>query len=390
MVESPSSESGPSGSGSGDTEAPLLLIPRPQFQLRSLGIRQRWEVTRRHPYYQISWKFAQDHHRREPTRTELEAMLRQVAIIQLAAIGVTGETPDPATAFEDLGAADLNQAWLSGAVHPITFRGMAGLFLAYLPAETLSRLGRVFSDAARDDEHGKPPMKFEAIDSLANLDDQNLNCYPKEPFVSINPAASQRQIEASLSSLLPQWKAEKEIREQRDRSDKFEDYLLAWDLREGWNQSRYDRNCELKLKEVADHLRKPITTIANHYRQAFKSIVGHSYSPECWCRIFGFLKLGELVEEVGQVSRRRPLSSPVPRPIPESRLLSGQCDDKVTGPASSIADSVGAVDVTHLIDRIRELVREGRDDGQILGELDLSEAAREAVSYLRARADDPL
>ena len=34
------------------------IVARPLFQLRSLPIRFRWEVTRRHPYYQVWWKAA--------------------------------------------------------------------------------------------------------------------------------------------------------------------------------------------------------------------------------------------------------------------------------------------------------------------------------------------
>lgn len=390
MVESHSIESGPSGSGSGDAEAPLLLIPRPQFQLRSLGIRQRWEVTRRHPYYQIAWKKAGDHYRQEATSNEFERLLRQMAIVFLAAIGVSGEPPDPATLFEDLGEANLNNAWLSGAVHPITMKGLAGILIAGLPKETLSGIGELFLEAARDDEPGGAPRTHEALQVLALLGEASLDCYPDEPFVSINPAASQRQIEEALNSLLVQWKAERGLTEQRDRSDKVPDYLRVWDLREGWNDAGYDRNRELTLKCVARRLRKSIPTITNQYRQAFELIVGHPYSPDLWCRLFGVLKLGEIGQSVGRVSRRRPLSSPVRRPVPESRLLSSQAPGQSVGPLAMIADRATDLETNHLIGRIRDLIGQGRDDDQILEDLNLSVTALAAVSYLRSRTEDSL
>ena len=118
------------------------IVPRPPFQLRSLPISTRWEVTRRHPYYQAWWKWTPscDSTDSEKTRTNLasaESLLRDAGAIILGAIGVSRTPPDPATEFEQLGAADLNAAWLSGVLHPTTMRGLAAILIASLSKETL-------------------------------------------------------------------------------------------------------------------------------------------------------------------------------------------------------------------------------------------------------------
>jgi hypothetical protein len=109
-----------------------VFLGRPLFQLRSLPIPMRWEVTRRHSYYQIFWKSAAAHYQGRPASSEVEEFLRQAAVTCLAAIGVTAEPPDPAREYGELESAGLEAAWLSGAVHPISLRGMAALLIASL------------------------------------------------------------------------------------------------------------------------------------------------------------------------------------------------------------------------------------------------------------------
>ena len=134
-----------------------MNLARPQFQLRMLPLRMRWEVTRRHPEYFINWALARAEHRGEISETEIDNVLRQAAIVKLGMIGVSGEPPDPATPFDDLGSDELELGWLSVAVHPLTTRGMAAILLAVLPKETLGKLGMVFLTAACDDKENQPP-----------------------------------------------------------------------------------------------------------------------------------------------------------------------------------------------------------------------------------------
>jgi DNA-binding CsgD family transcriptional regulator len=368
---------------------PTGIIPRPPFQLRSLPIRYRWEVTRRHPYYQIWWKTARAHHRNEPVTHPAESLLRQAAIAILPVIGVTGEPPDPANEFAQLEADKLAPAWLSGAVHPITLRGMAAAVMAGLPKDTLAFLGMTFLEAACDDKEDELPCRYQAMLALVTSDKPGLETYPDEPFVSINPAASARQISEAVSALLKQWKKERDLTDRRDRADKYPDYLRVWDLREGWTGATYDRTAERKLKEIAHQFRLDVSTVNNHYRSAFELIVGYPYSPELWYRTFASLKLVELaLQGPPRVSHRRPLKSPTRRPVPETVLTKGDEVNRGDGPVSSAAATGGDQDVTEMIADIHALFKQGITDEEVAERLGLSREAIPAIAYLRERGEE--
>ena len=144
-------------------------LPRPAFQLRALPFRYRWEVSRRHPYYQDWWRFAKAHHRQDPVTDERELLLRPSAVAILGSIGVAGEPPDPATEFEQLDSAALNAGWLSGAVHPMTLRGMAALLIAALPRDIVGLVGLRFMTACREEEGEGPSWTHQAIEELQRL-----------------------------------------------------------------------------------------------------------------------------------------------------------------------------------------------------------------------------
>jgi len=182
------------------------LVPRSPFQLRSLPIEFRWEVTRRHPYYQAWWILAKRHHEDAALECKPEPVFRQLAVTVLGAIGVTGPFVDPKTSFSELGSERLNAAWLSGAVQPMSLRGLAALLIAGLPKKTAGQVGLLLCRAAADEDEGKLPTQIQAMQSLATLDWPGLDDFPDEPFVSINPAASGRQVNEAISALLKQWK----------------------------------------------------------------------------------------------------------------------------------------------------------------------------------------
>ena len=219
----------------------MTIIARPMFQLRSLPIPMRWEVTRRNPHYYAWWKLARAEHRRETLGAPEDVLLRQAAIPILGMIGVSGEPPDPATSFDALGADELERGWLSGAVHPVSMRGLSAILLAGLPKQTLGQLGMIFLTAACDDLDGQPPKSIEAMQLLTTQTWPGLDDFPDEPFVSINPAASERKIGEAIDQLLKQWKDQRGLDERRERVDKYDEYLQVWDLREGWRDGVYDR-----------------------------------------------------------------------------------------------------------------------------------------------------
>jgi hypothetical protein len=365
------------------------IVHRPLFQLRSLPIPIRWEVTRRHAYYQLAWKRFLDHHQGTPVTDPGTEFLRQLAILHLGAIGVSGPPPDPATEFESLDAADLKRAWLSGAVHPISFRGIVGLLVAALPQETLQRVGQLLVEAAEPDQGGKPPAKLTALLQLPSMNCPGLDQFPDEPIVSINPAASERQLAESLDELLKEWKQQRGLAEQRARSDKHAEYLEVWDLREGWHAGRYVRERELTLRKIAQRTKRPLPTVGNQYERAFQMIVGYPYSRELWVKVFGGIKFSELYGKLpGPVTRRRPLVSPTGRPVAESTLLPRHAPASAVGLVTGTAEVGAAVPEKELLGDIQTLIGRGRSDQQIVDELDLMPESLELVAYLRGRTED--
>lgn len=117
------------------------IIPRPPAQLMDLPVNLRWEVSRRHPYYLRFWHQARQLHR-QPASDPQQRALEQTAVLLLQVIGVSGDPPSPAAGTQDLGTRSLSRGWQNGVVAPVTFRGLAGMLLADLPAEARLELGR--------------------------------------------------------------------------------------------------------------------------------------------------------------------------------------------------------------------------------------------------------
>jgi len=87
---------------------------RPKYQLRLLPLQLRWEVTRRHPYYQIFQPFAARFYEPGANANGQDDFLIQSAATELAAMGVRICPPHPKLSLEEFG--DLpNAAWLSGS-----------------------------------------------------------------------------------------------------------------------------------------------------------------------------------------------------------------------------------------------------------------------------------
>jgi hypothetical protein len=361
------------------------IVARPRLQLRSLPIRYRWEVTRRHPYYQSLWLIARAHHRHEPLAHAADEYWRQIAVLILGMIGVSGDPPDPGKEFAELGEVELQSAWLSGAVHPITLRGLAGLLIAALPKETLGHVALQLLEAGRDECGSEPPRRHSALLNLAALDMPGLDSYPDDPIVAVNPAASGRQITEAVTELLKHWKAERGLAEKRDRSDKYPDYLQVWDLREGWTGRTYDITREKKLKEVAVELGLELSTVNNHYRNAFELIIGHPYSPGMWFRVFGVNKFFDFADGVlGPVTHHRPTVSPTRRPVPESVLGCASKEGDEISPSAEVRAS-HSFDVERLIEQIVKLLHAEPDDARIAERLELGPAAIPAIARLRER-----
>ena len=171
-----------------------MLLARPPYQLRSLPIPVRWEATRRHPYYQIYWSYADEYYERGPSDDLDIQLMQRGAFAMLASIGVSGRPPAPVTEFGQIDAGQANLAWLSGAVHPVTLRGLAGILLAWLPKDGAAKLAELLCVAAQAEQPDQPPKVMQALEALERVRMPAFDHFPNEPFVSINPAASERQV----------------------------------------------------------------------------------------------------------------------------------------------------------------------------------------------------
>lgn len=353
-----------------------MWLFRPKYQLRLLPLRLRWEVTRRHPYYQIYQPLAADFYEPEANANGQNDSLMQLAVGILAAMGVSDCPPHPKLSLKEIG--DLpNAAWLSGGIHPLSFRAMASNLISYLPPSALATIAEVLLKSSQVSSRDNQSQRFDAILELQRLPIEALDHYPDEPYVSINPAASERDLQRALQQLLKQWKAKRGLQQRRNRSEKFDSYLKVWDLREGWSEGHYDLAKELKLKDTASQLRCPIATITKRYRRAFELITGHKYSPENWFAVFYALKLGGLNLSLrsAKVSQQRPRKTKSRSPVSVTRLLPEGANWQ-----PSVNDESLYRDF--IID-VKDLVRCGVSTAEILIKLELPETAAPAIEHLR-------
>lgn len=366
-----------------------LPLYRPPFQLRSLPVKYRWEVSRRHAYYQLCSEQVRRYYEGKTGNSALESLTSQLGLTYLAAIGISGSPPDPTLEFDELDPV-MSEAWLSGAVHPISLRGLASILIAALPHETLAQVGLKLVEGGCREDPGEAPSKSKAMFGLQQLDGPGLDDYPDEPFVSVNPASSGRQIEEAVKRLLTQWKDERDLGEQRSHESKCSEYLKVWDLREGWCEGRYIRSSEMKLRDIATTLKTPLTSVHNHYCRAFEMIVGHPYSPSLWLRLFGQIKFSELFGAApGPVSRRRPLNDRATRDVPDSVVSPPSSDDGIVQSASVGEATPNDADLSGLIDDILRLIESGHADEVIVRDLDLvNPESIAAVAYVRERVED--
>jgi len=199
----------------------------------------------------------------------------------LGTIGVSGPPVPPATEFKDIGD-EATPAWMTGTIHPITFRGLLGLLLACLPDTTKQAAADLFQRAAADEDGN-----VEALFDLGRLTDDALDLFPDELIVSLSPTATTRQLQPDILEAIERFRGQRSILAQRNREEKYDAYLRVWDLREGWANGEYHVGEERTLAKIAEELGKSLSTISNRYRRAFELITGHEYSPELWFRVLG-------------------------------------------------------------------------------------------------------
>jgi len=363
------------------------IIARPPNSLLDLPFRLRWEVTRRHPYYQLFWKEAARYLRGDSDADPLARVNNVCSHVILGAIGVTGVPPDPALAFEELGAAADDPALLTGSLQPQTFRTTALLLLANLPPSERALLGALMTDTANAETGRADPAlpttvgMHEATQILLKHESAAFDSYPVAPLFYIHVGASQNSFVEDAKRQFAIWRAKGGIESVKVQLSKVEEYLKIWDLREGWTGSGYERARERTIVQIARDRKKPVSTIFNGYRAAFGYIAGREYDPETWFQLFAFLKFrrafGYLDSDAGPgVSRW--LASYSDKPIPSSKLTPVGKQSYVEYEATAADDG----DAAQLETEIRDLLERGFTPEQVAANLDLK-----SVELIRAIAD---
>jgi hypothetical protein len=360
---------------------------RPVLQLRSLSLRMRWEVTRRHTSYLVFWNGQPPASMQGPeSAKELFAEnLASIKRIALGAIGVSGKTFDPTIEFKDLSKARIETEWLSGAVHPVSMRGLASLLVSSLPKDALQKIGMAIIEAGLDEESGKAPRKIQSLAKIASYDNPELDAFTMEPFVSINPDASGRQVQPEIMSLLKRWKSQYQLPETRDKSKSELACLDVWDRREGWQNGSYSLSREQLFREIAGQLSRPLTTVHAQYKRAFELISGHKYSVQNWLDLFGPIKLSSLYERDSDAGLSRNLVEKSTQDVPETRLgQNAKCDEGIVG-LNSIAAKEDHSDFERLSD-LKEMFSAGKTNAQICVVLNVKKT-KERLSALNAIKD---
>lgn len=301
-----------------ETDCSLFVqhIARPRYQLRSLPVNFRWEVTRRHPIYQIHWYEVTSS---ENVSRELAETSRQIRNVALGAIGCISVSIPPETEFEDIDE-DEYPAWMARSVHPISNRGIIGLLIKMLPPELLNQIGGIFSAAGATNSE-ETASKLHAINELKNLDNEILDQFLDELLVSLSPTASVRQLQEDLPLVLNRFRDDRRLDSQRNRIEDYPNYMRVWDMREGWSEGTYHHEREKTFQQIANELNVPISTISNRYRSAYKLITGHNYSPGHWFELFKMLKFSEYSPDlISKITLLRLRRSPVQRDVPNSAL----------------------------------------------------------------------
>jgi DNA-binding Lrp family transcriptional regulator len=373
-----------------DSDGESWVVPRPFPILMELPVSFRWEVTRRNPYYLRFWALSHRHYE-QPSQEDGQRAEEEAAVLILHAIGVNGDPPHPGASAEELGTQNLTKGWESGAVAPVTFRGLIDILLTDLPGEAQRAVGKLLI-ATADSTPANPSAKYQALLELQNWRVPVLSAIPNRPLFGVNIQAPQRVILKAVEKLVREWKSKEDIGETRRRDDKLEDYLAVWDLREGWAADHYEGDREQSLRSIAQRLAIPLATVANRYRSAFRFIVGRDYSPDLWARALGLIKMSEWLdpEHLPKLASRRPWRHRQPRLVPDTVLQAGDSDEGSGSILNSLGISPAEISVVDLVMDIQELLTKGLTNEAIAVELELSPDALEMIEQFRQRYLDDL
>jgi len=366
-----------------------IIWVRQSRVLNAMPIEYRWEFTRRHPTYLSCWQKAHQFYLRT-NPDPLEQKLAEAAMMMLLQLGVSTDPPPPFTSPEALQIGELGQKWEAGAIAPATYRDMAGELLMNLPSEARRLVGQILIESAEIPERQNDRL-FDLMLRLMVLPEPSLDEVSKRPTVGINMQVPQRAIVAALEELIRDWKKEQQIDEIRRHESALKDYLRVWDLREGWVDNHYEIDRERTFQQIADQLSVPRRTAASRYYSAFRLICGHEHSFDNWVMLFSVVKLA-IPGGARSLRRRKSV-------VPKRESDAG--GDELVNPVASNGGHLGigdrristhdASEVLDIITDVRELIKKGWSDEQIIDEMEFEqkEPAEKLIQTLRRHRDDP-
>jgi hypothetical protein len=361
------------------------FVRRPSNVINGLSQPQQWEVTRRHPYYLLYWELAS-------ADSETDKALREAARVILMAINFVGEPQPPSKSAEDLGITEQSGAYREGAVSRVTVRSLVGILISpVFPSETKRAIADVLLRSCDVDMRIPSSERSALVREVAQGAQPHFDDSLPELIITINPLAPGRAAASAVQQIIRNYKAEREIPEQRRREDKSDDYLAIWDLREGWINGDYDVKREMRLKEIARELKLPISTVENRYRAAFRRIVGHEYHAALWDLVVGIPKLcGFFGDALSGASIKRPRLNRQPREVPASAFgRADPAEGRLVSIIEAHCPAFGDLEKFELMSDIRDMINHGRTNDQIIKELQLqSGQAVDLIEWFRSHADE--
>ena len=305
------------------------FVSRPIATVEHLPLRYRWEFTRRHPYYQMLWQLPGD------TTGTVPASQRELAELLLSCVNVSGATVSPATEWEDFSPDESWSIWTDGALSQVQLKGLVATLIGVLSRDSLRSVSTLLWQASQLDESDRD-AEYKLVKSVLHGDFPGFEDYLPDLTVTISASASEKSIAGAVAKIVQNYKSEHGIAPTRIQTGKkYDEYLSAWDHREGWSNGDYDRDGEQLLKDIAKETRLSITTLHDRYKACFQLITGVEYSKDAWLEIVGQYKLAELVG-----SGLQPLS----RRTSRRKSVAAASESSLTNEENMIAETVPGVD----------------------------------------------
>ena len=361
------------------------MLQRPAFHLDSLSVEMKWETTRRHPLYLWLWQTWNAVKNSFGAEAESEFINHPGPQWAWLMLDVNGIPADPALEFDALVHSVQNPLWLKRSARPVTYRTLAKILQAKLSADGLKILGTLLFDAgetALDSEEREQKLL-----QLNNLDWDELDRLVDLPILQFNPHAPSKEFVSDITNLRGDARNRLGLEESRTNESKMRDYLHAWDLREGWHHGEYDRSRPMTVVRIAQELNLTLRQAKYAYQQAFQMISGHAFNFDNWVRLLGLVQLSEYFgDQVSPASLHRLRHAATVRGVDDT-TLSGGPDSGRNSVLEQIPDDDNDFDVSHAIDRIRELLDLGKTKNEILDDLDLGPDAEPCIERIRETMD---